>query len=112
MSRTVRATDPQIIDRARQIIAVTLASLALASGAQAQGAPRPAPPASVQTPDPEPTAAEAAFRRADTNKDGRLSREEAAALPAILARFDELDANKDGFLSLEEFLTGYTARTP
>ena len=53
--------------------------------------------------------AEAAFAAADTNKDGKLSKEEASQLPAIAARFEELDRNKDGFLSLEEFMTGYTA---
>jgi Ca2+-binding EF-hand superfamily protein len=53
--------------------------------------------------------AEAAFQAADTNKDGKLSKEEASQLPAIAARFEELDRNKDGFLSLEEFMTGYTA---
>ena len=51
-------------------------------------------------------AAEAAFARADTNQDGKLSRAEAARLPEIAARFDELDRDKDGFLSLEEFLVG------
>jgi hypothetical protein len=110
MTRTVRTFDTHILVRARQIIAVTLASLALGAAAQAQRPGRPAPPASVQSPDPQPTSAEAAFHRADTNKDGKLSREEAAVVPAVAARFDELDANKDGFLSLEEFLTGYTSK--
>jgi Ca2+-binding EF-hand superfamily protein len=110
MTRTARTFDPQVRIRARQIIAVTLASLALGSNAQAQQRPsRPSAPASAQSPDPQPTAAEAAFHRADINKDGKLSREEAAAVPAVAARFDEHDANKDGFLSLEEFLTGYTS---
>ena len=48
-------------------------------------------------------ALEAAFNRADTNGDGKLSREEAGHLPAIALRFDDLDTNKDGFLSMEEF---------
>ena len=48
-------------------------------------------------------AVEAAFNRADTNGDGRLSREEAGHLPAIALKFDDLDTNKDGFLSMEEF---------
>lgn len=52
---------------------------------------------------------EAAFTRADTNADGKLSKEEMARMPAISAKFDELDANKDGFLSLEEFAVGYLA---
>jgi hypothetical protein len=96
--------------RARQIIAVTLASVALGASVHAQRTQRYDTTPSAQTPDPQPTSAEDAFRRADANKDGKLSREEAAAIPAVAARFDELDANKDGFLSLEEFLTGYTSR--
>jgi len=54
----------------------------------------------------ERMAMEAAFARADTNGDGRLSRAEAVHLPAIEARFDELDTNHDGFLSVEEFIIG------
>lgn len=53
-------------------------------------------------------AIEAAFARADTNGDGKLSREEAQRFPEIAARFDALDANHDGFLSLLEFSVGAT----
>lgn len=45
----------------------------------------------------------AAFARADTNKDGQLSPQEAVMLPAISEKFEALDRNKDKFLSLEEF---------
>ena len=61
----------------------------------------------------EPTAAkdkavvESAFTRADGNGDGKLTREEAAKLPAIGTKFDELDTDKDGSLNLEEFATGF-----
>ena len=54
-------------------------------------------------------AIEAAFTKADTNADGKLSKEEAAMVPAIGAKFAELDKNKDGFLTLAEFAAGYTA---
>jgi cytochrome c553 len=57
---------------------------------------------------------EAAFKLGDTNKDGKLSREEFVKLLSNLPRikdnpkaadflFNRLDENKDGFLSLEEF---------
>jgi hypothetical protein len=44
----------------------------------------------------------AAFREADKNGDGRLNREEAAVLPAVLADFDRIDTNQDGSISLDE----------
>jgi Ca2+-binding EF-hand superfamily protein len=56
------------------------------------------------------SAAEAAFKRADTNKDGRLTKEEAERLPAIAAKFDEVDLNHDHSLTLEEFIAAYTAK--
>jgi hypothetical protein len=58
---------------------------------------------------PAASAGEAAFKRADANGDGKLSKEEAARLPAIAAKFDELDKDKDGTLSLSEFMAGYEA---
>ena len=40
------------------------------------------------------------FARRDTNKDGRISREE---FNGNAANFDRRDSNKDGFISREEF---------
>ncbi len=53
-----------------------------------------------------PNAIEAAFERADTNKDGKLSPQEAAQMPAVAQRFKELDTDKDGALSRAEFEKG------
>ncbi|MES2685756.1 MAG: EF-hand domain-containing protein [Pseudomonadota bacterium] len=47
--------------------------------------------------------AEAVFVRADANKDGKLSKQEAGRFPAIEQRFEEIDTNKDQFVSREEF---------
>ncbi len=44
-----------------------------------------------------------AFQRADTNRDGKLSREEAERLPAVAEVFQQHDLNKDGYLQPEEF---------
>jgi len=53
-------------------------------------------------------AIEAAFARADTDGDGKLSRAEAQRFPEIAARFDQLDREQDGFLTLAEFAAGAT----
>jgi len=44
-----------------------------------------------------------AFSTVDTNKDGRISLQEARAAPDLYASFDMLDMNHDGFLSPAEF---------
>jgi hypothetical protein len=44
-----------------------------------------------------------AFRKLDTDKDGFLSRQEAALEPEVAANFDRADHNRDGKLSPEEF---------
>ncbi len=42
------------------------------------------------------------LEKADKNKDGLLSREEAAGLPNLSAHFEEIDLNLDGRLSIKE----------
>ena len=42
------------------------------------------------------------FKAADKDGDGKISREEAIALPRIAKHFDEIDTNKDGFITKEE----------
>jgi Ca2+-binding EF-hand superfamily protein len=44
----------------------------------------------------------ARFKKADTNGDGMLSRDEARALPQISRHFDEIDANHDGQVTSDE----------
>lgn len=46
---------------------------------------------------------DAAFKRADASRDGRLSRQEIEHFPALAHRFEQLDRNSDGFVSPEEF---------
>lgn len=46
---------------------------------------------------------DAEFDAADTNKDGRIDRDEAAAANPLLAdRFDDVDSNADGFVTAAE----------
>jgi hypothetical protein len=46
---------------------------------------------------------QAAFDRADTNRDGKLSKKEAEALPAVSSNFAQIDSDKNGSLSRDEF---------
>lgn len=45
------------------------------------------------------------FGYLDTDKDSRLTPEEAKADWAVMKRFEQADANHDGYLSKEEFAT-------
>jgi len=71
----------------------------------AQGAPvmQGAAPKAAPKAAPADQDSAAAFTRADANKDGKLSRQEATRLPAVEQRFDQIDTNKDQFVSREEF---------
>jgi hypothetical protein len=51
------------------------------------------------------------FKRADANKDGRLTREEAnKGMPVVSRNFDQIDANKDGAVTLEEIAAARKSR--
>jgi hypothetical protein len=87
---------------ARGLATGTLA-LALAALAHAQTQPEQ----QQQPAAPKAESAEQAFKRADTNGDGKLSKAEAARLPAIADRFDALDTDKDGNLTMAEFMVAF-----
>lgn len=64
----------------------------------------------VQSAVPAPSEASmAAFKRADADGDGKLSKAEAASFPAIGERFAALDKDGDGFLSATEFAAAFDA---
>jgi hypothetical protein len=99
-----------------------VAALAVgAAGAARHRAPRlhrPVPPArrhrwrphhrAVPQNRATPQDVEAAFGRADANKDGKLDRQEAEHLPAVAQRFEQIDANHDSFISLAELTKAAT----
>ena len=85
-----------------------------AAGAWAQGTPgavAPEPQASAAASAPEAPAVpkysaadiKTIFNYLDRNRDGAISREEAAGFKGVARNFDRADTNKDGMLSFEEF---------
>ena len=87
--RSTRVTTFEI----RSLMLIAGVTLAMAGVAHAQSTAAPAADAE----------AAAAFTKADKNGDGKLSREEAASLPAIASNFDKFDTDKDGSISPAEF---------
>lgn len=75
---------------------------------------QPTSPATPAAPTPTPAAqaddgkalVRVAFSRADANKDGKLTPDEATVLPAVAAKFAQLDTNQDGSISEDEFTSG------
>lgn len=100
----------------RSVMLFTALALGSMGALQAQNVPAQATSAAPGAPlssspsapanRPGAQAAAAAFERADTNKDGELSVQEAAQLPAIAQRFKELDTDQNGSLSRAEFDKG------
>ena len=91
-----------------------LAAVSMAASAQNQNPAAPARAASNARVQPTPTASatpkalrsaslEAAFRRADSNSDGRLSQQETEHFPMLAVRFEQIDRDHDRHLSREEF---------
>jgi len=91
----------------RALSAVTLLT-AISAGAQPAVSAEPAavaPTAPAPVPEPAYTASTIAlaFTYIDANKDGKLSRAEAAGFRGVAKYFDAADINQDGILSREEF---------
>jgi EF hand len=63
-------------------------------------------PAMEGTPSTAPMSAKelmSAFTKADANKDGKLSKEEAAGVPGLVSKFEAIDTDGDKFISKAEF---------
>jgi len=85
---------------------VSAAAALLAMGsAHAQTPEAPAPVATAEAPAPRYTTSklEFAFNYMDGDRDGKISRAEAAGFRGVAKHFDEADADRDNFLSRAEF---------
>lgn len=87
--------------RSVTLLAALTVGTALAAQGQTTDPGAAQPPSTQSAPSTQDT--DAAFKRADVNKDGKLSRQEAIRFPAVEQRFDQIDTNKDKFVSREEF---------
>jgi Ca2+-binding EF-hand superfamily protein len=65
-----------------------------------------------KTPEQRQAAMKARFAKADTNKDGALSKAEAqaAGMNRLVENFDAIDTNKDGKITLEEMRAAWERR--
>lgn len=78
-------------------------SAALAPAAAVSSAPEPAVPAPPAVPKYSASDIKTIFNYLDRNKDGKISREEAAGFKGVARNFDRADTNQDGSLSFDEF---------
>lgn len=88
------------------VAALALGALAAVTASHAQTSPpaaTPAPAAAGGAAKASAKDVDAAFARADVNKDGKLDKKEAEVMPAIAERFGQLDADSDGAISRGEF---------
>lgn len=85
------------------------------AGALAQTIPAPVPAASTASASQQPVPAtqwtvdqaREAFRRADADGNGVLSRAEAQRLAIMPRSFEDTDTNKDGVIDLNEYLASF-----
>ncbi len=100
--------------KSRTLIAGAAITLLATSAVWAQSTAPAAAGAAPSTPAPasaadKPMSARdmaAAFTKADANKDGKLDKIEAEAVPGLAAKFDQMDADGDKMVSKSEFEKG------
>lgn len=96
---------PSLAALTRTLTLSAAAALLAMGSAHSQTPQAPAPLAAAEAPAPRYTASklELAFNYIDGDRDGKLSREEAAGFRGVAKHFDQADTDRDNFLSREEF---------
>jgi hypothetical protein len=93
--------------KSKSQLALLLAGTVFTVAAFAQApapAPAQAPQAAPAQDGAETEQAAKRFKAADTNGDGKLSKDEAKALPGVYKNFDQIDSDKKGYLTFEQVL--------
>jgi hypothetical protein len=96
---------PSLAARAWTLTLSAAAALLAMGSAHAQTPETPAPVAAAEAPAPRYTASklEFAFNYIDGDRDGKVSRAEAAGFRGVTRHFEQADADRDNFLSRGEF---------
>ncbi len=84
------------------ILIVPLFALSLSALAQTAPPTDPNPADAATAAPPHHAGGKQKFIAADSNGDGKLSRDEAQVLPHIAKHFDDIDSNHDGYITREE----------
>lgn len=87
------------------ILVVGLLAFSLSAVAQAAPAPPPDPSAdnsSAVAPLPHQPGCKEIFIAADSNADGKLSRDDAQTMPHVAKQFDAIDTNHESFITRDE----------
>lgn len=104
--RTIR----QITQRCPRLLPVAASALLLFSLGAAQ-AQTTAPPSGGAAAEGAMTV-EQAFKRADKNGDGKLSKAESSGIAGLTQRFELTDTDKDGFVTLTELMAAMEQPAP
>jgi hypothetical protein len=95
------------IQQRSSLIAAALAAAALSLPAYAQTAPAMG---SGDAAAAERSALEAAFKQADKDGDGKLSKAEVGAVKGWPEKLAKADTDKDGMISMSEFMAAHSAK--